>query len=131
MKKFVIYGRLKNMNDFIFANRKNPYAGNSMKKQEQAKVSTALLNQLEIKPLKEPVKIIYNYYEKDRRRDRDNIASFAHKVIQDSLVENGMLKNDGWGNIRGFEDRFDVDKEHPRIEVVILEADDYYGNGTL
>lgn len=115
------------MNDFIFANRKNPHAGNGMKRQEQTKVKTALLNQQKDVPLKIPIKIIYRFYEKDRRRDRDNIASFAHKVIQDAMVEVGMIPNDGWSEIRGFEDHFEVDKEHPRIEVTILEADDYYG----
>lgn len=127
MVNFTIYGRLKSMNDFIFANRKNPHAGNGMKRQEQTKVKTALLNQQKDVPLKIPIKIIYRFYEKDRRRDRDNIASFAHKVIQDAMVEVGMIPNDGWSEIRGFEDHFEVDKEHPRIEVTILEADDYYG----
>lgn len=34
----------------------------------------------------------YRWFEKDRRRDLDNVSSFGRKVIQDALVECGVLK---------------------------------------
>lgn len=34
------------------------------------------------------------------------------------------LSNDGWKNIRGFEDHFEVDAKNPRIVVEILGADE-------
>lgn len=34
----------------------------------------------------------------------------------------GVLKDDGWKHVVGFSDRFEVDKENPRIEVIIKEV---------
>lgn len=42
-------------------------------------------------------------------------------VIQDALVKAKIITDDGWKNIIGFSDEFYVDKENPRIEVVIEE----------
>ena len=65
----------------------------------------------------------YLWVEPNRRRDLDNISSFGRKVIQDALVDTGVLKDDGWKYVVGFSDKFDVDKKNPRIEVLIREAD--------
>lgn len=51
------------------------------------------------RPLREPVYCRYLWVERDRRRDKDNIAAFGRKVIQDALVQMGALRNDGWGGI--------------------------------
>ena len=64
----------------------------------------------------------YRWYEKDRRRDLDNVSSYGRKVIQDALVETGILQNDGWKQITGFADDFYVDKKYPRIEVELWES---------
>lgn len=53
----------------------------------------------------------------------DNISSFGRKVIQDALVTMGVLQNDGWKEITGFQDEFFVDKHNPRIEVEITSPD--------
>lgn len=58
-------------------------------------------------------------------RDLDNISSFGRKVIQDALVNAAILKGDGWKYVVGFSDRFEVDKENPRIEVLIREAESW------
>ena len=63
------------------------------------------------------------WYEPNKRRDLDNISSFGRKVIQDALVNLGVLENDGWQNIRGFNDEFRVSKDEPRIEVHIFEVE--------
>lgn len=36
-----------------------------------------------------------------------------------------ILKGDGWKYVVGFSDRFEVDKENPRIEVLIREAESW------
>lgn len=64
----------------------------------------------------------YKWFEKNRRRDLDNVSSFGRKVIQDALVQAHTLKNDGWNEITGFSDEFFVDAHNPRIEVEIEEA---------
>ena len=65
----------------------------------------------------------YIWYERDMRRDLDNVSSFGRKVIQDALVKAAILKGDGWKYVVGFSDRFEVGKENPRIEVLIREVE--------
>lgn len=65
----------------------------------------------------------YKWYKPNSRRDLDNISSFGRKVIQDALVKAKIITDDGWKNIVGFSDKFYVDKENPRIEVVIEEIE--------
>lgn len=68
-----------------------------------------------------PVKLAFRWYEPNKKRDLDNIA-FAKKFILDALVQNGVIKTDGWKGVTGFTDSFFVDNA-PRIEVDI-EFDD-------
>lgn len=74
-----------------------------------------------LKPITNKVKLIFTWYCKDQKKDPDNI-SFAKKYILDGMVDAGVLKNDGWKQIQGFEDRFEVDKDNPRVEVEIREV---------
>lgn len=67
-----------------------------------------------------PVFMEYCWVEKNKRLDLDNIT-FGRKIVQDSLVQCGVLKDDGWKYVVGFSDRFKVNKENPRIEVLIKE----------
>lgn len=123
--KFTIRGTLPGLNELIEAERRNRFIGAKLKKQYETVVmrSARSLGNVEFN---EPVYMVYHWYEKDRRRDKDNICAFGRKVIQDALVKAKYLKNDGWKNIAGFEDRFYVDKEKPRVVVEILEVE---GNG--
>ena len=70
-----------------------------------------------------PVFLLFTFYEQDRRRDRDNVASYARKVIQDALVKAGTLEDDGWDYVTGYLDRFEVDKKNPRIVVEFIEQE--------
>lgn len=117
--KFTIPGKLDNLNDYIAACRSNQYKGAKVKHQNERKVICAIYAKLGRIEIRQPVYIRYHWYERNRRRDLDNVSSFGRKVIQDALVETGVLKNDGWKEIIGFSDAFDVDAEHPRIEVEI------------
>ena len=120
--KFTIRGTLPGLNEYIEQERSHRQAGAKLKKQCECVVLHALrsLGKLQIE---EPVYMVYHWYEKDRRRDKDNISSFGRKVIQDALVKAHILQNDGWKNIIGFEDRFEVDKKNPRIVVEIIEGE--------
>ena len=60
------------------------------------------------------------YYCKDERRDKDNIAA-AKKFILDGMQKAGVIANDGWEEIEGWNERFYVDKNDPRIEINIKE----------
>lgn len=116
---FVINGRLPSHNEWIAANRSNYYVGNKMKKDAQKIIRYAIREQLRGVFIDVPVMISYKYFEPNRKRDKDNVHAFASKVIQDSLVSEGVLANDGWRNVIGFEASFECDPDNPRIEVTV------------
>ena len=73
-----------------------------MKAQNEELVKIAIKQQMKGIRIEEPVFMEYRWYEKNRRRDLDNISSFGRKVIQDALVQTHVLQNDGWKEIEGF-----------------------------
>lgn len=121
--KFTIRGTLPGLNDYTYAERSNAKFGGSFKKKWESVVMHAARSLGNVE-FEEPVYMVYHWYEKDRRRDKDNICAFGRKVIQDALVKARFLRNDGWKNIAGFEDRFYVDKDKPRVVVEILEVEE-------
>lgn len=121
--RLIIPGRLPGLNEYIAAERANRYKGANMKRDAQAVVTLAVRSQLRGIHFTGPVRIAYTWVEKDRRRDLDNISSFGRKVIQDALVTCHVLEDDGWSEIAGFSDAFDVDKKRPRIVVEIEEEE--------
>lgn len=122
MKKLIIPGRLNNLNDYIAAERTNRHIAANMKKDDMETVLWACKGCLRGWKASGPVTMHYKWYEKDQRRDKDNISSYGRKVIQDALVKGKYLENDGWKQIIGFDDEFYVDKKLPRIEVDIEEC---------
>ena len=120
--KFTIPGRLDGLNEYTAANRTNPHKGSDMKKTNENIVICAIRKNLRGIHINNPVTLKYDFYEPNRRRDLDNISSFAHKVIQDALVKTGVLKNDGWREISGYLDNFYCNNQKPRIEVTIVEV---------
>lgn len=121
--KVIIPGRLPNLNDYTTANRSNAYKGSKMKRDAQRMIEAVIRVQLRTKITK-PVFLEYTFYEKNRRRDHDNVAAFAHKVIQDALVNCGIIKDDGWDEVVGDSNSYYVDKNHPRIELTIKEVNE-------
>jgi hypothetical protein len=120
--KLVIHGRLDGLNDFIRESRRDPRAGNRLKKQNEELVFLAI-KQSRLGKVPTPCIMKYKWYEYDRRRDMDNVSSFGRKCIQDALVKAGKLGGDGWAYIRGFSDSFEVDRANPRIEVEFEEVE--------
>lgn len=129
--KFVINGTLPNLNDYLASERvsfrtpngKFTTKGNQMKKKSQDLVILQIRQCLGATHINVRVRLKYSFYEPNMKRDKDNIASFGMKIIQDSLVLAKIIDNDGWKNIDSFECNFYVDKEHPRIEVEIIELE--------
>lgn len=118
-QSFTVTGKLPGMNEYTAAQRENRYKGAELKKDTQKAVE-ACIRAARLKAINRPAYIQYTFYEPNRRRDKDNIAGFAHKVIQDALVSCRVLKNDGWDYITGFSDDFDVDRKEPRIQVTLI-----------
>lgn len=123
MIKLVIPGRLPGLNEYIAAERTNRYRAAAMKRDAELLVLLHTKKCLrKWRQTGRPVLMRYTWYEKDRRRDMDNISAYGRKVIQDALVKGGYLKGDGWQHVIGFTDSFAVDKKNPRIEVEIVEV---------
>lgn len=122
-QKLTIGGRLPGLNEYTDACRTSPRKGARMKQEAQELVMWHILQQIRGKRFTKPVFLLFTFYEIDRRRDRDNVSSFARKVIQDALVKCGNLKDDGWDHVAGHFDRFQVDRENPRIVVEFIEQE--------
>ena len=79
----------------------------------------AVLARQQLKPVnKYPVYITCVWYCKDRRKDPSNRAA-GIKFIEDGLVEAGILRNDGFNEIRKITHEFHVDKKNARVEVTL------------
>jgi len=119
---FYIPGELTALNEYIGFER-TPRIGSTLaanvKKRETERVRVGALELPEVKTY--PVKIIMTWYCKDRKHDPDNVA-FAKKFILDGLVRAGVLKQDGWNQISGFVDNFELDPENPGVEVSIIAS---------
>ena len=119
--KITIHDRLPGLNEYINACRRNAHAGATFKQRDQDFVSWWIRQEIKSYHVKGPVFMVYKWYEKDRRRDLDNISSYGRKIIQDALVQCKILPDDGWRYITGFTDEFYVDKKYPRIEVELWQ----------
>lgn len=121
-RTLTIPGLLPGLNEYIETERghNGKFKAAAMKKQAEHIIGYMIELQLRGVKFDRPVTIHYTWFEPNQRRDKDNIA-FAKKFIQDSLVHAGVLRNDGWKEIEGFTDSFAVDRENPRVEVVIEE----------
>lgn len=118
--KFTIPGRLDGLNDYTAANRTNPRKGGRVKKDNESVVIWCIRQQLPGVHITKPVLIYYHFFEKDMRRDGDNILSCGTKFIQDSL-KHTILQEDNRNKIPHFYHDISVDKDNPRIEVTITE----------
>ena len=119
--RIVIKGSYPGLNEFIAANRRrsgNWSGGNEMKKRDQ----NAIALQLPRWHTDKPVYIRYRFYCQNRKKDKDNISGYFHKIFQDALVQRKVIPNDGWNNITGFSDEFYIDSKNPRIEVDLEEV---------
>lgn len=112
--KFTIPGTLPTMNEIVAASKRHHMQYSLMKRQYTELVK---LHAMKL-PKIDRADFIITWYCKDKRKDKDNIAS-GIKFILDGLVEAGVIPNDGWKEIGEVTHRFEVDKENPRIEVEI------------
>lgn len=49
-------------------------------------------------PVESAVTIGFEWVERDRRRDPDNVAAGGRKLVLDGLVKAGVLAGDGWAD---------------------------------
>lgn len=119
MIKITIPGEMPGMNEIIAAAKSHYGQYSKMKK-----ANMELVTWVKKVPKKERVFLDITWYCKNKRRDPDNIAGGGVKFIWDGLVEAGVIENDGWKQNGGWSNKFEVDKDNPRIEVTIKEVED-------
>ena len=113
-----IPGRLPGLNEYQAACRGHWASGAKMKSDAQQQCEYAMALAKRKKVYFETADIAIVWYEKNKRRDKDNI-SFGRKFIFDALQTMGILENDGWKQIRKITEKFEVDKSNPRIEILL------------
>lgn len=117
--KITIPARLPSLNDYVLACRSNKFDGAHMKRDTEDICIPFIRIALRNKKL-DRIGLTFRWLEKNRKRDKDNIC-FAKKFILDGMQKAGILQNDGWKQIEYFKDEFDVDKDNPRVEILIEE----------
>lgn len=118
--RMCIKGSLPGLNEYTRANRGNRYGGNKAKQDAEAHVMWFLPKE---RVTEYPVIVSIDWYEKDERRDPDNVM-FAVKFILDALVKTGILLGDRRKHIAGIRHEVYTDPRRPRIEVAIAPAGD-------
>lgn len=113
--KITIKYKFASLNDIINVSRTNRFMANKLKKDEMAVVHYSTLG---IKPIENyPVEIVFLWHIKNINSDLDNKIP---KNILDSLVADGILKNDSLKYISKITHTYILDKKD-FVEVLIEE----------
>lgn len=105
MVEILIKEKFPSLNQYTNANRGNAYGGAKIKKKYTQLVMAESLLQAK-KKFEGRVHLTFTWYEKNKRRDPDNVA-FNKKFVLDGLVKAGVIPNDTWNYVDGFEDHFE------------------------
>lgn len=118
--KLVYKGRLPDTNDMIGASNSNRHAWNKKKADSEKELRLVFLLQAGQRRMTGKSLATVHFFEKDRRRDEDNVIGGGCKLIFDALKDTGIIKNDGQKYIHLKPEVF-VDKDDPRIEVTLTD----------
>jgi len=117
---------LPSLNDYLTEIGRNPKAGGKMKADYIKVAISAIRRCLRGYHVEHPPVVLhYKFYEikKGKRRDVMNIFAFADKVIEDALVDSGVMKDDNpdWVENTTHEFFWIDPKDEPYLEVTIEE----------
>ena len=115
-----IPGRLPGLNEMIDAARTSKYESAAQKKQYTELVAWCC--KAARLPKMGKANLDITWYEPHRQKDPDNTQA-AVKYIWDGLVMAKVLDNDGWGQQGTVTHHMAVDKNRPRVEIEITEAE--------
>lgn len=121
---FTISERLEGLNNYInlCKKRRGNYNPAQQYKKDIQKDIVAYIKERKVRRIKKPCFVSFTWYERNRRRDKDNVA-FAKKFILDAMKEAGVLPDDGNRYLEGFADYF-VYGEGQKVVVKIEEVDE-------
>jgi len=118
--RITIPGELPSMNRIVKISKSHYMKYANMKKEYTDLVAWIAKSKIDKQFGK--IDIDITWYCKDRMKDKDNIMA-GTKFILDGLVVAKVIKGDGWKHIGDINHSFKVDKENPRIEVIIREEE--------
>lgn len=113
---FTIHGSWPSLNEYIATERRNRFLAAKMKHTEMERIQWQCKN---LEPINGKVDVTLQAYVKNKRKDPDNIYTYALKLILDSLVGIGVLTNDTQeyiGKITFEEVKIDKDE---RMEIIL------------
>jgi len=121
MSSLWIPGPLPGLNELIAAAKGAGGTGRAYSRLKRQWTDTvwALAKSARLESFETPVLITFEWVERDRRRDPDNVAAGGRKLILDGLVAAGVLKGDGWSHVRGWTDDFSVFAKSPGVTVTL------------
>lgn len=117
---FFIEGLLPGLNEITRKNRAHWSKGAKLKKQIDWKIRL-FIRHAGLKPV-ERAQFEFHWMEANKRRDKDNVCGGGRKFILDALQAESILPNDGWKNVEGWSDYFQVSKR-PGVLVVMVDLD--------
>lgn len=121
MRSFVIPGRLPSLNETIDVSRGDKYAA-GREKAKYTEMVAWIARAAKIRKMNR-VDLYVTWYEETRKRDPDNIHAGV-KFILDGLVVAGVIKNDGQRYVGNITHTVRLDRDNPRVEVEIMEAEE-------
>lgn len=113
---------LKGLNELlggrIYNSRTKKYH-NPVKSENDEVCRKAIRKYLRGVNIDKPIQCTFFIYAKDKMHDRGNLSSSVEKSFYDALQMEKVIKNDGWNDALDSIFHTDVDKNSPRVEVVI------------
>lgn len=114
--KLIYRGRLPGLNEIVNSARYSKYSGARQKKRVQELLELTWCR-ARGKTFESRVIIHINFYEKDHKRDEDNVMA-GMKFILDALQKLDVIKQDSQRYVHVLPEVF-VDAKNPRVEVII------------
>lgn len=74
--------------------------------------------------LKTPIRCTYYIYVENKKHDRGNVYAAVEKSALDALQQCGILSSDKYDCVLDSEFHTEVDRQNPRIEMVISEVEE-------
>lgn len=123
----VHYGRLPGLNEMINSNRTNRYLGAKVKSGWMHELAHEFLRQAGGKRISRHATAYLKFFEKDARRDDDNVIGGGCKVVLDALTIAHIIVDDSPKFIHVLPERFTLSgkkeqrEKEARIEILLVE----------
>lgn len=125
------YGRLPGLNEMIGINRSNKFMGAKMKKGGQQELANIFYLQANGEKITGHSTVYIRFYERDNRRDDDNVIGGGCKLLLDALTQAKIVPDDSPKYVHLKAERFTVTgsqkyrARNSRIEIdIVPDGDD-------